>query len=309
MIRPRMNAPSLFAALLLACSAACAQGLVVRQPGGKPEAASQDPKADSELQQEIRALREQAAHLEILVEQLKQRAEQPKGEMREVRRLDVDGERMLLEQARAEQEQQERKRAAAVQIAQVEKRAQDEIARIKQNAQREIERIQGEVAQRQPYPRKEPAEGSPMFVRSYAGKGQPQEVRAVRVRSAQEPQRSKVQVFEVSEDGQPVRRVEQRDDQRRGDERLDDPEIDRLLEALRNRIAERRQGAQFRGRVIAPQEQERHIEVQVETESAQGGEPPIQVRRVRTKKPSTVAAPPPPPSPKLEPDDGDDDGN
>ena len=247
MNRLRRNAMTLVAALLLVCPSACAQGLVVRQPEGAPTGAPQDPKGDAELQQEIRALREQAAQLEALVQQLQQRSQAPHGDDRDGRRQDADEDRMRrTEQERFEREQQERKRAAADHIAQVEKRAQDEIARIKQNAQREIERIKSEVATQMSEPRREPAERSPMFVRWRENQGQPTQGRVVEVRRMQPPPRGNVQLFEVDEQGLPVRRIDERelrgnrDPGMREQRRAFDPEIDRLLEALRNRIAERK---------------------------------------------------------------------
>jgi Skp family chaperone for outer membrane proteins len=262
MNRLRRNAMTLVAALLLVCPSACAQGLVVRQPEGAPTGAPQDPKGDAELQQEIRALRDQAAQLEALVQQLQQRAKAPQGDERDGPRQDADQDRMRrMEQERFEREQQERKRAAADHIAQVEKRAQDEIARIKQNAQREIERIQAEVAQPTAEPRREGAERSPSFVRPRDDQGRPRQDRGNDARRMQQPQRGNVQLFEVDENGLPVRRVDEREF--RGDRapgmheqrRAFDPEIDRLLEALRNRIAERRDEGQYRGRFIPPQDQ------------------------------------------------------
>lgn len=259
MNRLRRNARTLAATLLLVCPSACAQGLVVRPSESAPSGAPQEPKGDAELQQELRALREQTAQLEALVQQLQQRGAQAQGESREGRRPEPgndDARRM--ERERFEQEQQARKRAAADHIAQVEKRAQDEIARIKQNAQREIERIQAEVANRPDERRREPAEGSPMFVRSRMVEGQPIEERVVEVRRVQQPSRGNVQLFEVNEDGLPVRRVDEReirgerDPAMRDSRRVLDPEIERLLDALRNRIAERRDEGQLRGRVVPP---------------------------------------------------------
>jgi hypothetical protein len=64
-----------------------------------------------------------------------------------------------------------------------------------------------------------------------------------------------------------------------------DPEVERLIEALRNRLTERRED-------IAPRAWNR-------TEAApapQTEEAPIEVRRVRTKKPSNVAPVPMPPA-------------
>lgn len=257
----RRNAMTIVIALLLVCPSACAQGLVVRQPEGAPTGASQDPKGDAELQQEIRALRDQAAQLEALVQQLQQRAKAPQGDDRDGRRQDTDEDRMRrMEQEHFEREQKERKRAAADHIAQVEKRAHEEIARIKQNAQREIERIKAEVATQMSEPRREPADRSPSFVRPRDDQGRPRQDPGNDARRMQQPQRGNVQLFEVDENGLPVRRVDVREfrgdrapgmrEQRRGF----DPEIDRLLEALRNRIAERRDESQFRGRLIPPQD-------------------------------------------------------
>lgn len=280
MTRPRSNSLTLLAALLLACPAACAQGLVVRQPDAAPAGAPQEPKGDAELQQELRALREQTAQLEALVQQLQQREKSPQGDDRDGRRQDEDEDRMRrMEQERFEREQQDRKRAAADHIAQVEKRMRDEMARIKQNGENEIKRIKDEAGHRPEETRRDPAERSPMFVRSRMVEGQPMEERVVEVRRESTPQRLDVQMFEVDEQGLPVRRVQTRErrietrmEERRDEpccecdcascgrgsrahmeRRLDDPEIERLLEALRKRISERRQDPQFRGRVVPPQ--------------------------------------------------------
>jgi hypothetical protein len=65
-----------------------------------------------------------------------------------------------------------------------------------------------------------------------------------------------------------------------------DPEVERLIEALRNRLSERRED-------VAPRARRQKAEA---APAPQTEEAPIEVRRVRTKKPSNVAPVPMPPA-------------
>jgi hypothetical protein len=77
----------------------------------------------------------------------------------------------------------------------------------------------------------------------------------------------------------------------------DDPEVARLIEALKKRIGERRNGVQFRERRAEPNQIQVEVEDKDEDEDeAPRNAAPVKVRAARTKKASNQAAVPMPPA-------------